>query len=94
MKTSIQKLRKYFRLEAKRGYDNEAVMGGIDNILPSWEGEARADNLPESVIQAVATRLRDYHRLSKESRQVVLQGLWKRIKRDPAIAAELKGEAD
>ncbi|MEA2008906.1 MAG: DEAD/DEAH box helicase, partial [Chloroflexota bacterium] len=94
MKTSIQKLRNYFRLEAKRGYDNEAVMGGIENILSSWEGEARADNLPEPIIQAVTTRLRDYHRLSEESRKIVLQGLWNRIKRDPSIAAELENEAD
>lgn len=94
MKTSIQKLQKYFRLENDRGYDNKAVMGGLKNILSSWEGEARADGLPESIIQAVASRLRDYHRLSEDSRKIVLHSLWKRIKHDPAIAAELEKKAE
>jgi ATP-dependent DNA helicase RecG len=82
MKTSIQKLRKFFRLEAERGYDNKAVMGGLANILSSWELEAREDQLPEQIIQAVISRLRDYHRLSEESREVALKGIWKRVKKE------------
>lgn len=79
MKKSIEKLRKFFRLEADRGYDNKAVMGGLTNILSSWEMEARDDQLSEQLIQAVVSRLRDYHQLSQDSREVVLKGLWKRI---------------
>jgi ATP-dependent DNA helicase RecG len=82
MKPSIQKLRKFFRLEAERGYDNKAVMGGLANILSAWELEAREDLLPEQIIQAVITRLRDYHHLSEESREVTLKGIWKRVTRD------------
>jgi ATP-dependent DNA helicase RecG len=82
MKTSIQKLRKFFRLEAERGYDNKAVMGGLSNILSSWELEAREDQLPEQIIQAVISRLRDYHRLSEESREVALKGIWKRVNKE------------
>ena len=75
MKKSIQKLRKFFRLEAERGYDNKAVMGGLANILSSWELEAREDQLPEQIIQAVISRLRDYHHLSEDSREVALKGI-------------------
>ena len=82
MKPSIQKLRKFFRLEAERGYDNKAVMGGLANILSAWELEAREDQLPEQIIQAVITRLRDYHRLSEESREVSLKGIWQRVTKD------------
>lgn len=82
MKPSIEKLRKFFRLEADRGYDNKAVMGGLVNILSSWELEARKDQLPEQLIQAVITRLRDYHRLSEESREVALKGIWQRLTRE------------
>ncbi|MBS1249870.1 MAG: ATP-dependent DNA helicase RecG [Chloroflexi bacterium] len=92
MLKSIEKLRKYFRLEDKRGYDDESVMGGLRSILSTWEGEARADGLPESIIQAVSSRLRDYHRLSEKSRKVSLVGLWRRIKREPSIAAALAEE--
>jgi len=82
MKPSIKNLRKFFRLEAERGYDNKAVMGGLVNILSSWEMNAREDQLPEQTIQAVISRLRDYHRLSEESREETLKGIWQRILKD------------
>jgi len=82
MKKSIQKLKKFFRLESERGYDNKAVMGGLANILSSWELEAREDHLSEHIIQAVISRLRDYHQLSEESREVALKGIWQRVKKD------------
>ena len=82
MEQSIQKLRKFFRLEADRGYDNKAVMGGLANILSAWELEARNDQIPEQIIQAVITRLRDYHRLSEESREVALKGIWQRVNKE------------
>ena len=69
-------------MEAERGYDNKAVMGGLSNILSSWELEAREDQLPEQIIQAVISRLRDYHRLSEESREVALKGIWKRVNKE------------
>jgi ATP-dependent DNA helicase RecG len=52
MKPSLLKLQKFFKLEAERGYDNRAVVGGLDRILSSWEAEARVENLPEDLIQA------------------------------------------
>jgi len=82
MKKSIQKLKKFFRLESERGYDNKAVMGGLANILSSWELEAREDQLSEHIIQAVIGRLRDYHQLSEESREVALKGIWQRVTKD------------
>lgn len=79
MKPSLLKLQKYFKLEAERGYDNRAVMGGLSRMLQPWETEARHDGLPEDLISAVLSRLRDYNRLSPASRQEALQGLWSRI---------------
>ncbi len=81
MKPSLAKLHKFFALEAQRGYDNGAVMGGLGRMLSPWEAEARADGLPEDLIQAVVSRLRDYERLSPKSRAEVLQGLWQRVRR-------------
>ena len=82
MKPSIEKLQKFFNLEADRGHDNKAVMGGLSNMLSSWESEARTDELSEDLIQAVIGRLRDYERLSPDSRKDVLRGLWNRIRRE------------
>ncbi len=82
MKPSIEKLRKYFRQEAKQGYQNRAIIGGLEQMLQPWAAEARADKLPEPLIQAVISRLRDYHALSENSRKEALTGLWRRIQRE------------
>ena len=82
MKPSIEKLQKFFRLESDRNYDNKAVMGGLQSMLEGWELEARADEVPEELIQAVIIRLRDYHRLTETSRKETLHGIWARVQRE------------
>jgi ATP-dependent DNA helicase RecG len=100
MKPSLQKLQKFFKLEAERGYDDRAVVGGLERIIDTWENDARVDNLPEELIQAVIARLRDYNRLSPTSRQEALQGLWQRTQRiladedDLVPEKEIDGDAD
>ncbi|MEP7133979.1 MAG: ATP-dependent DNA helicase RecG [Chloroflexota bacterium] len=79
MQQSLEKLRKFFRLEHENGYANTAIIGGLAKMLDFWEGEARADSIKEEVIQAVVARLRSYDGLSPQSRADVLKGLWKRI---------------
>ena len=68
MQSSLEQLRKYFRLEHENGYANTAVIGGLANVLGFWEGEARKDNLPEDIIQATSGTLRNYAALTPESR--------------------------
>ena len=79
MQPSLEKLRKFFRLEHENGYSNSAIIGGLAKMLDYWEGDARADNIQEDVIQAVVQRLRSYDGLSPQSRADALKGLWKRI---------------
>ena len=79
MQQSLEKLRKFFRLEHGNGYENTAIIGGLAKMLDYWEGEARADGIKEDVIQAVVSRLRSYEGLSPQSRADALKGLWKRI---------------
>jgi ATP-dependent DNA helicase RecG len=79
MQPSLEKLRKFFRLEHENGYANTAIIGGLAEMLGYWEGEARADGIQEDVIQAVVQRLRSYDGLSPQSRSDALRGLWKRI---------------
>jgi ATP-dependent DNA helicase RecG len=81
MEPSLEKLYKYFKLEAERGYDNRAVVGGLARMLEPWQAEARSDGLDDELIQAVVTRLRDYHGLSPTSRAETLSGLLKRIQK-------------
>ena len=79
MQPSLEKLRKFFRLEHENGYSNNAIIGGLAKMLDFWEGEARADGIQEEIIQAVVQRLRSYDGLTPQSRADALKGLWKRI---------------
>jgi ATP-dependent DNA helicase RecG len=81
MQPSIEKLQKFFKLEADIGYSNRAVIGGFERLAPSWEAEARNDAIPEDLIMTISERLRNYGRLSPTSRQEALHGLWNRIQR-------------
>ena len=81
MKPSLLKLQKFFKLEAERGYDNHAVLGGLDRMLERWEAEARSEGISNDLIQVVVARVRDYPRLTTTSRAEVLEGLMRRIQR-------------
>ncbi|RPJ46527.1 MAG: DEAD/DEAH box helicase, partial [Chloroflexi bacterium] len=75
MPSSIEKLQKFFRLEIERGYDNRAVVGGLDKILPSWESEARSNQVDERVIQTIITNLKTYPALQPTERAELLSRL-------------------
>ena len=68
MQQSLEKLRKFFRLEHQNGYNNTAIIGGLAKMLDYWEGEARADSLSEEIIQAVVQRLQSYGKLTQIGR--------------------------
>jgi ATP-dependent DNA helicase RecG len=88
MKPSLLKLQKIFKLEAERGYDNHAVVGGLERMIDVWEAEARIDGVPEDLIKYIGSRFHDYTRLSVKSRAETLQGLWRRIQRSESPDSE------
>ncbi len=79
MQSSLEKLRKLFRLEHGNGYANTAVIGGLANILDFWEGEARNEHIPEPLVQAVAATLRLYADQAPAERIESLKSLWKQV---------------
>ena len=79
MLPSLEKLRKFFRLEHENGYNNTAIIGGLVKILDFWESEARAEGVEEAVVQAVTQRLKGYEGLTPAGRADSLKGLWKRL---------------
>ena len=90
MNPALDKLSKFLRLEAERGYDNRAVVGGLQQMLQPWAEEAKASNLADSSIELVVSRLSDYGRLSPNSRYESLQGLWNRLRKvHPELADDL-----
>ena len=79
MNPALERLSRIFSLEAERGHDNRAVMGGLERILESWTQEARVSGLDSRSIQLVESRLHDYERLSPASRAEMLRGLWRNL---------------
>lgn len=79
MLSSLQKLQKFIKLEAERGYDNRAVLGGLDKIVPAWQQEARDEGLPDPLIQEIIQCLQRYPSLLPEEREICLQDLLSRI---------------
>lgn len=79
MNASLEKLRKFIKLEIERGYDNRAVVGGLDKILTSWEAEAHNLRVPEDIIQQVKTTLAEYAQYSIKQRGAALQSLLQKI---------------
>jgi ATP-dependent DNA helicase RecG len=79
MQPSLEKLKKYFSLERQTGFNDQAIIGGLGKIHDAWTSEARNEGVSEDIIEAVSTRLRDYHTLTPQGRADSLKGLWRRI---------------
>ena len=75
MSSSIEKLRKFFKLEIERKFDNRAVVGGLDKILPSWEKEARMEGLDDAFIGLVKGKLAQYSPSEVSQREAILNEL-------------------
>jgi len=68
MASSFDKLQKFIRLEIERKYDNRAVVGGLDKILPIWENEARQNGISEDLVTQISNKLTTYPGLDQAGR--------------------------
>ncbi len=71
MAAGFEPLHKILELEQKKGYDNTAVMGGLDRFLKNWAGqgaEAISDRRLLSRFRQLVAKV-DYASLSEEQRQ-------------------------
>jgi ATP-dependent DNA helicase RecG len=75
MPSSIDKLIKFFKLEAERGYDNRAVVGGLEKVIPIWERESQGEHLDETLIKSISARLSDYKDLEPSTRSETIKEL-------------------
>lgn len=91
MRPSLYTLLKFLRLETSRGCDDGAVIGGMLKILDLWVPEARNENIPEEIIQAVISCMNNYHNLDSNERPEALRNLWKQIEPENGSAIEVPG---
>jgi ATP-dependent DNA helicase RecG len=80
---AIDKLRKMIALEIEQGYENKAVIGGLDRVLGWWPQEARRDcgsSHQREVIESVVGLIVNYGALTdKETRARSIAELQERL---------------
>lgn len=86
MNPALDKLAKFLRLEASRGYDNRAVVGGLERTLDPWLSEARNAGVPDALQDRVRRVLTAYPAQAPEDRQKSLEALWAEIAGEGAPA--------
>lgn len=80
MLSAIEKLQKFLKLEVERNYDNRAVVGGLEKILPNWTNEANAQNVNPDLIQTVVERISKYQQMDVTTRAWAINELLTLIK--------------
>lgn len=64
----IEKLQKILKLEIEYGFENKAVVGGLEKFMPSWAAQAQGAGLDSQLIDNVFARLNDYRLFDQENR--------------------------
>ncbi len=93
MKSSLQKLEKFLRLEINRQYDNQAVFGGLESILASWESEAHADLVGEKILIALVREISKYDGLSIAERSTSVKKMLSLIDEGPRRVSDKREES-
>ena len=77
---ALTTLYKILTLEQERGWDNRAVMGGLDRLLKWWPAQARQQGWPEALVQRMETFFRTYPHLPPQARKERTQELWRAVR--------------
>lgn len=72
MNKTNEKYYKIFQLEGSQGYENRAVMGGLQALGKTWPSEAREQGLPESLIPAIGSMFSQYPNVEPANRRKIL----------------------
>lgn len=75
MASSIEKLKKFLKLESENRYENRAVIGGLEKIIPNWEKEARTEQIDPNLIERVLSFLASYPQMDISQRETNLKSL-------------------
>lgn len=72
MQKLLEKYQKIFQLEGSQGYENKAVMGGLQALASTWPSEAREHAVSENLIPVIASILNHYPNLEAQNRRQAL----------------------
>lgn len=68
MPTVVEILWKFLKLESETGFENRAVIGGLEKFLPTWNQGAAQLGIPQETIIRVAQLITEYGQISPQDR--------------------------
>ncbi len=77
---ALTTLYKILTLEQERGWDNRAVLGGLDRLLKWWPAQARQQGWPEALVQRMEAFFRTYPHLSPQARREQTLDIWYQVR--------------
>ncbi|MCJ7626212.1 MAG: ATP-dependent DNA helicase RecG [Anaerolineaceae bacterium] len=89
MSELIIKIKKVLILENQRGFDNMAVVGGMDKILLTWNREAETNGNSSGILQKVLSELQEYQNIDINSRSELIKSLLAKLNQ---ISEDLSSE--
>lgn len=75
MSFPIETLQKFLKLEIERKFDNRAVMGGLERILPNWEPDAVSSGIEPGIIDSIKQKILTYSDLDVTKREECINEL-------------------
>ncbi|MCE5208863.1 MAG: ATP-dependent DNA helicase RecG [Chloroflexi bacterium] len=85
MSSSLEKLYKFALLEKKRNFDDRAVFGGLQEILPAWVAEARSENIDLKIIAEISEKIENYKSQSCETRSKTIEDILELIQNNSQV---------
>lgn len=68
MLTVVDLLLKFLKLESETGFENRAVIGGLEKFLPTWSQGAAPLGIPSETINRVSQLIAEYSQISPQDR--------------------------
>ena len=89
MHASFQELYKFLKLEAQKGFNNKAIVGGFESMIPAWQERAlQADADQEKVTEIIAL-FEPYSNSDPETRKQIFRSVLEII-REPSESSSEK----
>jgi len=75
MHPSFVEISKFLKLEIKKGFNNKAIIGGMESMLPAWQVRALQSGADKSAVEQIVALLNDYPNLDIETREKRIQSV-------------------
>lgn len=79
MNFALQKLIKFFKLEIEKGFDNRAIIGGLERMLPVWVDEARNNQISQDLITEIEKEIHRYGLENVSGRKQIIESLLQKV---------------